>query len=402
MFTDIIASTKNIVRQRIIREFFRTISYRKKNVVDELITEHPYDFSPAWQNKFLEAMRCSFNHHYNNSDFYRKLCIQKGFDGSRIGSFEDIWEIPFILSDVFKTYAILTRTGDLLTNEMTSSGTSGRKSKIWLDKLSGQRLLYSLYQINRALGLLSSIPSNYVLMAYNPVLDETLGTTASDVIMSRLTPSREVFYGLDANKEGRVVFLRDRSVEKLRQFIEEGLPIRVLGFIHHICEVIKGYRERYGVAQFPEHSYIISGGGWKGVVNPCGASFDLYAFLKENTTLDLKNVRDLYTLIEHEVFYLECEDHNKHVPNVALACARSPRTLKRLGYNERGLIHLYSPLIESCPALSLLTTDYGYVGESCTCPIGGPYIKITGRAGVTKKVTCAFTADQYVKETTEL
>ena len=171
----------------------------------------------------------------------------------------------------------------------------------------------------------------------------------------------------------------------------------MLGFIHHICEVITGYRERYGKVLFPEKSFIISGGGWKIAGSPYGPSFNLYKFLEENTTMDPKNVRDLYTLIEHEVFYLECEDHNKHIPNVALACIRDARTLKKLPYGETGLVHLYSPLIESAPVLSILTTDYGQIGESCTCSIGGPFIKISGRAGVTKRTTCTLTAEQYIK-----
>lgn len=395
---DIIAPAKNIIRERIIREFFRTRSYHKKNVIDDLLDDRPFDFSLLWQKKFLEAMRWSFRHHYTHSDFYRKLCILKGFDEKNISSFDDIWDIPFVLSDVFKTYPIDTKTGDLLRNEMSSSGTSGRKSRIMLDRLSGERLMLSLYQINKALGLVGQAPTNYLLMAYNPSIDETLGTTTSGVIISYLTPRKEIFYGLDLNEEGKVGFLRDKSVEKLRQFIEDGLPVRMLGFIHHMCEVVKSYREKYGKAAFPEGSYIISVGGWKGFANPYGSAFEAHEFFRENTAIDPKNIRDLYTLIEHEVFYLECENHNKHIPNVAMACARDPRTLKRLGYGERGLIHLYTPLIESCPALSLLTTDYGHVGESCTCSVGGPYLKIIGRAGVTKKITCAFTADQYVKE----
>ncbi|MFA5143600.1 MAG: hypothetical protein WC522_05480 [Candidatus Omnitrophota bacterium] len=398
MLAKTIEPIKKIVREHLIREFFRTVRCPRKNVIDNLLTDRPFDYSAEWRPKFLDAMRWSFNHHRSNSAFYKKLCQKKGFGERRIDSFEDIWDIPFVLSDVFKMYAIETRTDDMWKGEMSSSGTSGRKSKIWLDRISAQRLMFSLYQVHRALGLVSSTPANYLLMAYNPSLDETLGTTTSDIIMSHLTPRRGIFYGLDKDASGKVGFLRERAAEKLRQYVKEAYPVRMLGFIHHICEVIRSYRQKYGRVEFPKDSYIVSGGGWKNIVNPYGDDFDLYAFLRENTTLPTENMRDLYTLIEHDVFYLECAHHNKHIPNVALACSREPRTLKRLGYGEKGLIHLYSPLVESCPALSLLTTDYGYIGEDCACSIGGPYVKIIGRAGVAKKVTCAFTADQYVKD----
>jgi len=99
-----VEATKKIIKERAIREFFTRLSYRKKNVVDVLLTDRPFDFSGSWKTSFLEAMRWSFRHHYANSEFYRSLCLQKGFDESRIASFEDIWEIPFILSDVFRMY----------------------------------------------------------------------------------------------------------------------------------------------------------------------------------------------------------------------------------------------------------------------------------------------------------
>jgi len=391
-------SIRQKIKERIIREFFRSHSYPKRNAIDRLLTERPFDFSPAWEKAFLEAMRHSLNHHVAHSEFYSRLCAYRKFEKKDLASFEDIWDIPFILCDVFKHHLIETKTGDILRTEFNSSGTSGRKSRITVDVVSGQRLLFSIYHIYRALGVISEKPANYLMMGYNLKLDETIGTTISDVIVSYLTPRKDIFFALDANSDGRIEFLRDQCVEKLKAFIEEGLPVRVLGFVHHMCEVIMAYRRKYGKVVFPKDSYILTGGGWKGAVNPYGEDFDLFKFLQENTTIDIKNVRDLYTLNEHLIFYLECEHHNMHIPNSALICARSPRLLRRLPDGQTGLLHLYSPIVESCPLISILTTDYGYVGRSCTCSVGGPYLKIIGRAGLTKKVTCAFTADQYVKE----
>ena len=389
---------KEKVKERIIRNFEKTRTYSRKDIVDDLLSGDPFDFSPAWEKKFLETMRFSFRHHSINSEFYKKLCALKGFNEKKLASFEDIWDIPYIMSDVFKFYSMDTKTSDLVRTEITSSGTSGRKSRVMLNIISGKRLLSCMYQIYKALGL--SAPdtlTNYIMMAYNPEIDRTRATTNSDIIISSLTPRNRVFYALDKTGGEETRFLLEETVEELKSFIDEGLPIRILGFLHHTCEVIKMYRKKYGPAEFPKGSYILSGGGWKSFAHLYGDGFDLFGFLKENTTIDLKNVRDLYTLNEHPVFYLECEEHNMHVPNMALACIRDPRTLKRLSAEETGLIHLYTPLIESSPLLSILTTDYGYVKESCACGRKGRCIKIIGRAGVTKKVTCTLTADQYIK-----
>lgn len=388
------------IQQRILREFFRTHSYHKKNAIDDIVTENPFEFSASWQDRFLKAANWSLRHHMANSDFYKKVCEYKGFHKDRLHSFEEIWDIPFVLGDTFKHYNIETRTADLMKSDLTSSGTSGRKSRILLDSISGNRLLFSIYHTYKRLGMVDeTAPANYLAMAYNPELDETLATTMSDVIISNFTPHQEIFYALDKGRGGRIEFLKEEAVEKLRYFVNGNLPVRILGFLHHTCEVIKEYRNRYGVVEFPRGSCILTGGGWKAFGHLYGQDFDVLSFFKENTTIDLKNVRDLYTLSEHPVFYLQCEEHNMHIPNVSLACIRDARTLKRLPFGEKGLVHLYTPMIESCPLLSVLTTDYGYIYESCPCKIGGPYIKILGRAGVTKKLTCTVTAEQYIKVT---
>lgn len=80
---------------------------------------------------------------------------------------------------------------------------------------------------------------------------------------------------------------------------------------------------------------------------------------------------------------------------MALVCARDPKTLEHLPDGQVGLLHLYTPVVESVPNLSLLTTDYGSVHPRCPCPLGGPYLTIVGRAAGAHG-GCAWTADQYL------
>ena len=394
----IVDEVKKKIKRRIMGHFFVTRSYRRKNVIDDIVTERPFDYSSPWKEKFFRAMRYSFEHHVARSPFYKKLCEHKGFTSANLKSFDDIWNIPFILSDAFKAFNIGTNTGGFFRTDITSTGTSGRKSRVGLDMISGRRLLYSTYHIYKSLGLVDEKRrANYLMMAYDPDLDESLATTNSNILISHFAPRNAMFYALAADSGGRTAFLRDEAAERLKNFNDKGQPVRMLGFMHHTCEVVRAYVKKYGAVRFPKGSCILTGGGWKNFGHLYGEDFDPVAFLKEHTAIDPKNVRDLYTLSEHPIFYLQCEHHNMHIPNVALACIRDPRTLKVLPYGETGLVHLYSPLIESAPVLSILTTDYGRIGANCTCPVGGPFIKISGRAGITKKATCALTADQYIK-----
>ena len=394
----IIQKIKERIKERVIKDFTKTYSYEKKNAIDDIVTDRPFDFSPSWERAFLEAARHSFGVHSTRSDFYSKLCAYKRFDASRLKSFDDIWDIPYIFTDLFKHYTIETKSESGPRTEFNSSGTTGRKSRIVLDVISGQRILYSTYHIYRALGVaLEKRPSNFLMMAYNPEIDDRVSTTQSDVIVSYFTPRKKVFYALDLDREGKMEFVKERAAGRLREFVEDGAPIRIMGFLHHACEVIKEYHKKHGRLELPKNSFLLTGGGWKNFGHLYPSDFDPLSFLREHTTLEPRNFRDMYTLNEHAIFYLECERHNMHIPNVSLVCARDPRTLKRLTYGETGLVHVFNPLVESCPLLSVLTTDYGYVGRSCGCSVGGPFIKISGRAGITKKTTCALTAEQYLE-----
>jgi len=385
------------IKRAVYKDFFSTLTYPKKDIIDELITEHPFEYPAGWKDAFFKAMQFNFAYQFDNCEFYRKLCIRKGFDKTKLANFEDIWNIPFILSDIFKYYDLDTRSDDDLKIEFSSSGTSGRKSKVSVNRITGMRLLFMNYFIYKSLGLVSSGPPvNYLMMSYNPEIDSSISTTNSDIFVSYFAPPKNMFFVLDKDSSNKIVFLKDKTIEQLRRFIEEGAPIRVLGLIHYICEVILAYKLKYGKVCFPAGSYILHGGGWKSFANLYGHGFDLSVFLQENTNIDINNVRDVYGLNEHTIFYLECEKHNMHIPNTVLACARDPHNMQRLPFGAAGLIHLITPVIESYPGLSLLTTDYGSIGESCPCSIGGPYLKILGRAGITKKGTCALTAEQYI------
>ncbi len=387
----------DIDQEKIMENFFKTLSYKRENCIDNIITENPFDFSSEWKESFLEASIANFELQYQKGDYFRKLCVFKDFDVNRLDSFEDIWDIPFILTDVFKYYKLKTNREAEGVVEFNSSGTGGIKSTIYVDVITGQRLLYITYHIYKTLGLVNyETPCNYLSMSYNPEVAKSTGTSQSDRIVSCFCPGKDVFHVLDLDDNANMSFLKEKAVEKLRLYVNDGAPIRILGFLFHTCETIRTYCQKYGKVEFPKDSYILSGGGWKNFAHHFGPNFDLFDFLKENTTIDVKNVRDVYSLNEHPVCYLQCEHHHFHVPNVALVCARDPKTLERLPLGGKGLLHYITPLAESSPLLSVLTTDYGVVEENCSCSVGGPYIKISGRAGLTHMKTCTITASEYV------
>lgn len=387
---------KDLIKKQVVEEFFKTLSYEKKNIVDELLNETPFVSNDKTRETFFLAVKESFIYQYNNSDFFRKFCTLKKFSPENIIQYEDLKKIPPILTDIFKVYELSTSTDDTTKVDFTSSGTSGKKSHISIDLLSGRRLLYSTFHIYKDMGILSENKVNYLMMTYNPNTEDSLATSNSDVIVSYFAPANKTFYAIDV-ENGEIAFLLDKAVDCLRNFVLDGLPIRILGFPHHTVKVIESYTKKFGKLIVPESSFILTGGGWKGFDKLYKENFDFKNFIEMHTTFDFKNVRDVYSLVEHGVVYLDCENHKKHIPSISQVYVRDPKTLAVLNNNEEGLLQLMTPLFDSYPNLSILTTDFGYVSSGCSCGRGTPYLHITGRASLSKIATCALTADQLIE-----
>lgn len=386
---------EHTLKQHLIESFFQTLSYERKNSIDTILTETPFVENEETKNNFLCAMREALRYQQTNSSFFKAYCEHKNFNLEDLVSFEDLKKIPFLITDIFKTYSVSTNVDDTTLMTFTSSGTSGKKSHSLFNAISGNRTLYSTYHIYKSMGLVSEIKTNYLMMTYNPKVEDEMATSNSDMLVSLFAPANKIFYALDLkNKE--MTFLVDEAVEQLRSYVIQNIPIRILGFPHHTVEMLKTYASKYGTCIFPENSYILTGGGWKGFEKLYGNGFNALGFIKDNTNLPLTNLRDVYSFVEHGVDYLDCEHHNKHVPNVSLVYVRNPKTLAILPDGEEGLLQFISPLCESYPNMSLLTTDFGYLNHNCLCGRDTAYITITRRASLSKTATCALTADELL------
>lgn len=364
--------------------------------VDALVGEDAFARPPGWPEAFLRAMRWSAAYQAARSPFYGRLAEARGFTPARLAACEDPFDLPWVLADVFKRHALDTPTGDRVTSELRSSGTSGERSRILLDRTSARRLIRATRAVYASLGLVRPEPASCLLMSYDVATAPELATGNADALVAALTPCRERFHALAVGPGGRAVFRLDEAVAALRAFVAAGAPVRILGFPHHACETIREYARVHGRLVLPEHSCLLTGGGWKGFAARYAADFDRFAFLAAHTSLAPSQVRDAYSLVEHPISYVECERHRLHVPNVADACARDPRSLRRLAHGEAGLLQLVTPLVDSAPNLSVLTTDLGEVHPGCDCGRDGPWIRLLGRAGRLQRPTCALTASEAV------
>ena len=137
---------------------------------------------------------------------------------------------------------------------------------------------------------------------------------------------------------------------------------------------------------------MITGGGWKDSQDRAMDKQKMRALLAGYLGLKTAQVRDLFGMVEHGVPYVDCPLGNFHVPIYGRILVRHPATLELLPYGETGLLQFITPYLSSYPSISLLSSDLGYLQESCSCGLAGPVMHIAGRAGVKKLKGCAISA----------
>jgi len=359
-----------------------------------------FDFNRTAAAKFFDAMRESFDFHYKGSSFFKNLCELKGFSSANLACFEDIYKIPYIFVNTFKEREIISIAENKIKLELTSSGTSGQKSRIVLDKLSYERILGIVRNVYGALGMVDKTREvNYVCFTYDPKVAKNVGTAFSDKVLTGLAPAHEIYYAIQYDKDKKDFYLNEEGVKKqiIKYSRDKKRPLRILGFPAFIHKILSELYAERGVAfKFDPGSFVMTGGGWKGAQDK---EIEKMKFKQETgriLSIPPENVRDLFGMVEHGIPYVECASSNMHVPIYSRAVIRDPLSLDNLGYNEAGILHLYTPYINSVPAISLLCTDKAILRQNCACGLPGDYIELLGRGGIVKHRGCAVHAAELL------
>jgi phenylacetate-coenzyme A ligase PaaK-like adenylate-forming protein len=361
------------------------------NAVDRLMaSEAAFVHDEAADALFADAMRENFTRHYQQCPDYARWCGLHGVRPSDINGYDDVFRIPHVFVANFKRRTFITGAPEKIKLTLTSSGTAGEKSAIHLDAVTLRRIKQIVRHIYAAYGMVDNEPTNYVCFTYDPKVASDVGTAWSDKLLTSLTGRGKIFYALrwvDSVKNFQ--FDEDGCHKALDRFQREGRPVRLLGFPAIIWEMLSDRRRTY---QMHPNSYVIIGGGWK---TKADREIPKQRFRDEVGRwlgIEPTRVRDLYGMVEHGVPYCECEHGHMHVPIYSRVVARDPATLQALPEGETGLLHMYTPYLNSFPALSLLTSDRGSLDHACPCGRPAPRLHLLGRAGTTRQRSCAVAA----------
>ncbi|MCP4155780.1 MAG: hypothetical protein GY757_49095 [bacterium] len=364
--------------------------------IDRLFTTNPFDFSEENRQLFVSSFRQCAQAHYNGNELFKAFWDEAGIHPDNIVDEEALQKAPPIMVNLFKERELLSVPKETIELNLTSSGTSGQKSQIFLNGVSLERVKRSAYQIHKYLGITSEKKYNYLCFAYDPAVADDLGTAFTDELLTNFTGKQEVYYAIQwDDKKGEFALNRDGVVETLKRFAQSEYSTRILGFPAHLYKIINDYDLHF---ELGEDSWVQTGGGWKGMADEEIPKQAFREFIAGRLGIPIKNIRDLFGMVEHGIAYVDCEKGNLHIPNYSRVYSCAPQDLSILPPGENGLLRLMCSFNTSYPSINLLTTDWGRVGGTCDCGIGGQTLEITGRAGTVKHKGCAVTAAELLKD----
>lgn len=327
----------------------------------------------------LAALKEVSRHHYDHCGPYAKLCQKRGVD---IDSIEDLPQIPYLPTSLFKQHLLLSIAEDEVFREVQSSATtSGMPSRMGLDKANNlrQNKCFSKTIMDR----IGNKRFNFI------VLDEPSSIGRSKTVSARSSTMRSLlFCAKDAQtclvEDGGQLSLDEKRLEALldeHQNNSEELIIFGFTFIlyAYVVRRLLNAGKKYALSG----AKVIHIGGWKKLesqkvsqqmlIDDCCKCFGVHA----------QDVVDLYGFTEQGgMIYPTCEQGRRHAPVWSEVIVRDPVSLNPLGPGKEGLMQFLTPIQTSYPGHSVLTEDIGRIIEIDDCPCGrkGTTFQITGRA----------------------
>lgn len=353
------------------------------------------------ENAKFELVKESFKYHYENNEYYNKLCKASNIRSEDLNDCNDLFKIPLIPMKTFKlpdpgAQFLLSRPISEMEMELTSSGTGGIYSCARRDSATVTNLM------------------TLIMLQYREFIGASNGATIF------LAPSPGEVPKMANLGMIRTFMLFKSSVNTCEYAVENGFfdCEKVMNFLNKW----KGSFTRYIFGppfllnslcdylidndikiKLDEKSNIVTIGGWKHNTGAQIPRNDLEKKCIDYLGVKKHQIRDMYAMAECNFIILECEKRIKHIPPTMHFSIRSFENPKReVDDGEKGLIAVIDPSCMSYPAY-VLTEDIGIIKRNvrCSCGRSSDVIEILGRNTTPYIKTCALTLEDFIEEKTK-
>ena len=220
-----------------------------------------YDMD-SWDKIFLETVIANLDYHIENNETYRNYLQSEGFSTSDLANIDDLYKIPVIPTLYFKSNTMYSMEREDLKWILNSSGTSGNSSEVGFDSKSIYYGLRAAYNAFKSKKLFSPIPTNYLILGYEPHGSNTMGAVKSAYNTTKLAPAISRTYAL-IYKDGKYEINIDGIIKSMEKYASQPFPVRLVGFPGYIYMLVKELKSNGVKLKLNNRSKVIMGGGWK-------------------------------------------------------------------------------------------------------------------------------------------
>jgi hypothetical protein len=295
----------------------------------------------------LKELSALTAHHRASCEPYDNILRANGYEGA-----DSVAELPWLPVRLFKNLTLKSIPDDEVFKVLTSSGTTGEVSRIYLDKAAAATQ-------TRQLGA---------------TLQTVLGPKRLPMLLvdtKGLLKDRRSFSARGAGVLGMATFGRDHvwaldeegvpDLGALQGFLAKhgDQPFLIFGFTYlvwlHLYEVAK----EHGLDL--SNGILIHSGGWKKLVDQAVSPEEFRRRLAADTGLTRSH--NFYGMVEQigTIFLEGPSGGSLYCPDFADVVVRDPLTWAELPPGKPGLLEVVSTLPTSYPGHVLLTEDLGVV-----------------------------------------
>ena len=287
--------------------------------------------------------------HRARSVEYARILAATGHAPGR--EYASVAELPWLPVRLFKNLELKSIPDDEVFKVLTSSGTTGEVSRIYLDKAAAASQTRQLgATVQTVLGP-KRLPM--LLVDTKAMLKDRRSFSARGAgVLGMSTFGRDHVWALD--EEGHV------DLGAIRGFLAKHgqAPFLIFGFTYmvwlHLYEVARDHGLDLS------NGILIHSGGWKKLVDQAVSPSSFRAHLAE---VGLVNTHNFYGMVEQigTIFLEGPSGGSLYCPDFADVIVRDPVTWREQPTGEPGLLEVVSTLPTSYPGHVLLTEDLGMV-----------------------------------------
>ena len=380
----------------------------------------------------FNAIKYSFDHHFENNALYRRLCEVNKVSPSTIKSKDDLNKIPLLPDSFFKdypegkgflnwldnvytgstpmpTFRTETPDHDNVIEEfnkkgvsiMFTSGTSGRFSFIPRDDGSWDRLKYNA--MKSVVELMDYNPNDTVILLIPDPRQTNLTIASLFGIAYDLYDPKNIHVALEDTKvttqllrmqRNQAIGIKEKikakAMSKLSPIVQKKSDYRII----NLFESLEKEGKRANIAGPPfwlnrilermikegrkvklPDSQVLTGGGWKAEESKRAPEEIFREKVEDVLGIPQDRYHDVYAMSECSSVFLSCVGHYKHVPPTIIPIVLD-ENLNPIGYNKFGRFAFIDPIPESYPGF-IITGDKVKLIERCpVCKREGPVLDI--------------------------